>query len=159
MGTGGPVHSPGLSTVLWEVPVPAQGLSPPMSSMVSSPQCSTWSTGGTFCFASRSRAFKSISTDSSGGTDRDQTQPEQGFGGTAPRHHLPSKGHRDSSLLAQEHPPCQGGGSSIIQLPPTAAVHPPCRLPPAPCRFSPQALLMKVVAMPVLPERPVRPIR
>lgn len=74
---GGPVCSPGSSTALREVPVPAQGLLPPMSSMVSSPQCSTWSTGGTFCFASRSRAFRSISTDSSGGgRDMDQTQPE-----------------------------------------------------------------------------------
>lgn len=39
--------------------------SPPMSSMVSSPLWSTWSTGGTFCLASTSRALRSISTDSS----------------------------------------------------------------------------------------------
>lgn len=39
--------------------------SPPMSSMVSSPVCSTWRTGGTFCLASTSRAFRSIRTDSS----------------------------------------------------------------------------------------------
>jgi len=61
-------------TALQKFPIPAQGPSPPMSSMVSSPQCSTWSTGGTFCFASRSRAFKSMSTDSSRGRDADQIQ-------------------------------------------------------------------------------------
>lgn len=61
-------------TALQKFPIPVQGPSPPMSSMVSSPQCSTWSTGGTFCFASRSRAFKSMSTDSSGGRDADQIQ-------------------------------------------------------------------------------------
>lgn len=39
--------------------------SPPISNMVSSPVWSTCRTGGTFCLASMSRAFKSINTDSS----------------------------------------------------------------------------------------------
>lgn len=52
--------------------------SPPMSSMDSSPQCSTCSTGGTFCLASSSRALRSISTDSSvgqWGTIRPNSEP------------------------------------------------------------------------------------
>lgn len=60
---------------------PAGGLrdpasqSPPMSSMDSSPQCSTCSTGGTFCLASSSSALRSISTDSSGGGVRKHQGP------------------------------------------------------------------------------------
>ena len=46
--------------------------SPPISNMVSSPVWSTWRTGGTFCLASISRAFRSINTDSS---ERGNVQP------------------------------------------------------------------------------------
>lgn len=49
----------------WEMFICVYNDSPPMSSMVSSPFCSTWRTGGTFCLASTSRALRSISTDSS----------------------------------------------------------------------------------------------
>lgn len=93
--------------------------SPPMSSMDSSPQCSTCSTGGTFCLASSSRALRSISTDSSvgqWGTIRPNSEP--------PNQDLEDPGDSE-------------GGPGVD---------------------SPQALLMNVVAMPVFPERPVRPI-
>lgn len=137
--------------------MPARGLSPPMSSMVSSPQCSTWSTGGTFCFASRSRAFRSISTDSSGGRDTDQTQREQGWGALPHATISPPRAIVTRPYLLRNTPlaKAEAAPSPSCLLQP----QPPRRQPPAPRCFSPQALLMKVVAMPVLPERPVRPIR
>lgn len=72
-------------SALQKFPVRSRALSPPISSMVSSPQCSTCSTGGTFCFASRSSAFRSMSTDSSGGRDGGQMEPQQEPDPTDPR--------------------------------------------------------------------------